>query len=142
MASDNSLLEKVAEIYDWLDERTCHYSNISGGCKSCGRCCDFDNFAHRLFVTSPEVMYLAANLGGEKIEPMPTGRCPYNVGGKCTVYEHRFSGCRIFYCVADMDFQSSLSESALKKLKLVCREYEIPYLYGSLAEMLNSFAGG
>jgi len=86
-------------------------------------------------------MYLTANLGAENIKPMPTSRCPYNIGGRCTVYEYRFAGCRIFCCNGDADFQSRLSESALKKLKSVCTEFQIPYRYTDLASALNSFAG-
>ncbi len=147
--ADNRLIEKVAEIYDWLDVQVRRCSELAGACKSCGNCCDFDGFDHHLFVTPPELMYLTANLGGEKInpphvwriKPMPTSRCPYNVGGKCRVYEYRFAGCRIFCCNGDADFQSRLSESALKKLKSVCTEFQIPYRYTDLASALNSFAG-
>jgi hypothetical protein len=64
-------------------------------------------------------------------------RCPYNVGGKCTVYEYRFAGCRIFCCNADADFQSRLSESALKKLKSLCTKFQIPYSYLDLADALS-----
>ncbi len=139
--ADNRLIEKVAEIYDWLDVQVRRCSELAGACKSCGNCCDFDGFDHRLFVTPPELMYLTANLGVERIRPMPTSRCPYNIGGRCTVYEYRFAGCRIFCCNGDADFQSRLSESALKKLKSVCTEFQIPYRYTDLATALNSFAG-
>ena len=138
--ADNRLIEKVAEIYDWLEVQVRRCSELTGACKSCGNCCDFDGFDHRLFVTTPELMYLTANLGAEDIKPMPTSRCPYNIGGKCTVYEYRFAGCRIFCCNGDADFQSRLSESALKKLKSVCTEFQIPYRYTDLASALNSLA--
>jgi Fe-S-cluster containining protein len=162
----------VAEIYNWLEVQVRRCSELAGACKSCGNCCDFDGFDHRLFVTTPELMYLTANLGAvltaetaesaekkdknkdkikrgdntknldaEKIRPMLTSRCPYNIGGKCTVYEYRFAGCRIFCCNADADFQSRLSESALKKLKLICTEFQIPYRYTDLASALNGLAG-
>jgi len=139
--ADNRLIEKVAEIYDWLDVQVRRCSELAGACKSCGNCCDFEGFDHHLFVTPPELMYLTANLGAENIKPMPTSRCPYNIGGRCTVYEYRFAGCRIFCCNGDADFQSRLSESALKKLKSVCTEFQIPYRYTDLASALNSFAG-
>jgi Fe-S-cluster containining protein len=139
--ADNRLIEKVAEIYDWLDVQVRRCGELAGACKSCGNCCDFDGFDHHLFVTPPELMYLAANLGAENIKPMPTSRCPYNIGGRCTVYEYRFAGCRIFCCNGDADFQSGLSESALKKLKSVCTKFQIPYRYTDLASALNSFAG-
>ena len=135
------LLEKVAEIYDWLDAQICENADLAGRCNVCGKCCDFDGFDHRLFATTPELMYLTANIGTENVKPMPTSRCPYNIDGKCTVYEYRFTACRIFYCNADADFQSELSESALEKLKSLCTEFQIPYRYTGLADALNSLAG-
>jgi len=147
--TNNRLLKKVAEIYDWLDLQIGRNKDLSGTCEACGKCCHFDvpapdceqGFDHRLFVTSPELMYLTAKLGTENIKRMPASRCPYNISGKCCVYEYRFSGCRIFCCGADKDFQSRLSESALEKLKLICTEFQIPYRYTDLATALNSFAG-
>ena len=140
--TDNRLLERVAEIYAWLDLRIRRSSNRAGACRACGDCCDFDAFDHRLFVTPPELIYLAANMGGESIKAMPTGRCPYNVDGKCSVHEHRFAGCRIFCCNGDADFQSELSESALARLKSICTEFQIPYRYLDLATALNTFEVG
>jgi len=102
-------------------------------------------------------MYLTANIGAEGIKPMLTSRgstplttrCPYNIDGKCSVYKYRFVGCRIFYCKGDSathladkkDFQSRLSESALKKFKSLCEEFGIDYHYADLATALNNFAG-
>lgn len=140
--ADARLLTKVAEIYKWLDAQICQNSDLAGVCDACGRCCDFDVFDHRLFVTTPEILYLAANLGVEKIKPMPAGRCPYNITGKCSIYEYRFAGCRIFCCKSVRDFQSALSESAIKKFKVLCTRLEIPYRYADLATALNDFAAG
>ncbi len=137
---DGRLVKKVAEIYDWLEAQIAS-GNKEGKCAACGECCDFEGFDHRLFITPPELIYLKANLGDENIMPMPTSRCPYNVEGKCTVYEYRFAACRIFYCRADSDFQSELSETAMKKLKSLCTEFQIPYRYSGLADALNAFAG-
>jgi len=139
--TDSQLLKRVAEIYEWLDLQTCRYTGLAGKCDGCGRCCDFAQFDHRLFVTTPELMYLAANLGAEKIKPMVTSQCPYNSGGKCTIYEYQFAGCRIFCCKGGSDFQSKLSESAIKKFKSICRDFQIPYRYSDLATALNTFAG-
>lgn len=139
--TDRRLLNRVAEIYKWLDSQVCRHSDLAGACKSCGNCCDFDGFDHRLFITPPERMYLTAKLGAENTKPMPKSRCPYNIEGRCSVYEYRFAGCRIFCCNADADFQSRLSESALEKLKSLCTEFQIPYRYTDLASALNSFSG-
>lgn len=139
--TSRQLLERVAEVYKWLDLQICSVGDIAGACRSCGDCCDFEGFDHRLFITPPELMYLAANLGDEKIKPMPSGRCPYNIDGKCSVYEYRFSGCRIFCCNGDADFQNRLSEEVLQKLKSICVEFQIPYRYTDLAAGLSSLAG-
>lgn len=133
------LLREVAEIYRWIDEQLYNNSDSAGRCSACGECCDFGAFEHRLFVTVPELMYLSANLNVEKLKPMLASRCPYNIDGKCSVYEWRFVGCRIFCCTADVDFQSSLSEAVLEKLKIICQKFEIPYRYTDLASALNSF---
>ena len=141
---NNRLLEKIVEIYDWLDAQIRENAGMAGRCNICGKCCNFDSYDHHLFVTQPEVMYLTAKLGSENldcrqtsIKPMTDGICPYNVDGKCTVYEHRFAACRIFCCNGDTDFQSGLSESALGKLKSICTEFQIPYRYTDLATALN-----
>jgi len=135
------LLRKVAEIYNWFDSQIRENSALAGVCDMCGRCCDFKGFDHRLFVTTSEMIYFAANVGTENIKPMTTSRCPYQTDDKCTVYKFRFAGCRIFYCKGDADFQSRLSESALKKFKSLCTEFQIPYRYVDLAVALNSFTG-
>lgn len=139
--TNKQLLERVAEIYKWLDMQICTGSDMARVCRSCGDCCDFEGFDHRLFITPPELMYLAANLSAENIKPMLSSRCPYNLNGKCSVYEYRFSGCRIFCCDADADFQSRLSEAVLEKLKSICMEFHISYRYTDLAAGLSSLAG-
>jgi hypothetical protein len=138
---NSPLLERVAEVYAWLDEQIRRSGDLAGTCAACGDCCDFDGFDHRLFITPPELMYLAAHLGPENMEPMPGSRCPYNKDGKCTAYERRFAACRIFCCRADPDFQSTLSEECLEKFKAICIEFQIPYRYTDLATALNSCAG-
>jgi len=134
------LLERVAEVYEWLNQQICSGGDLAGKCRSCSSCCDFDHFDHRLFVTPPELMYLAANLCAGNIKPMPDGRCPYNVEGRCSVYEYRFLACRIFCCNGDADFQSRLSEEALAKFKSICTEFQIPYRYTDLPTALSNFA--
>jgi Fe-S-cluster containining protein len=138
--TNSQLLKRVTEIYKWLDSQIHELVHLAGMCNACGKCCDFSKFAHRLFITTPELIYLAANLDAENVKPMTTGRCPYNIRGKCSVYEHRFSGCRIFSCKGDTDFQSRLSESAVKKFKAICEQFQIPYRYTDLATAMDGFS--
>lgn len=135
---NSELIQEVKEIYDWLDSQI--ENNIPEKCDACGKCCDFVAFDHRLYVTVPELMYLAANLKVNNLKSMQTGRCPYNIEGKCTVYQYRFSGCRIFNCNANSEIQSELSESVLVKLKALCTKYKISYRYMDLASVLNDLS--
>jgi hypothetical protein len=139
---NSRLLTEVAKIYKWLDTQICQNSDLAGVCDACGRCCDFAAFDHRLFVTTPELLYLAANVGAENVRPMPAARCPYSTSGKCSIYKYRFAGCRIFCCKSEPDFQNTLSESALRKFKNLCEQFQISYHYIDLPTALNnSFAG-
>ena len=135
------LCKKIAEIYDWLAAQIAD-GEEENRCSVCGKCCDFESYDHCLFITEPELMYLAENIGQENVKQMPTGKCPYNIEGKCTVYDYRFALCRIFSCGGDANFQSELSESTLEKLKSTCEEFKIPYHYKKLASALNESAKG
>ncbi|MHC4645583.1 MAG: YkgJ family cysteine cluster protein [Planctomycetota bacterium] len=139
--TNSELLQKVAEVYEWLDAEIRSSRRLAGECCVCGRCCDFAEFDHRLFVTPPELMYLAASSASRNTKPMNAGRCPYNDAGKCTIYEYRFAACRVFCCKGDRDFQNGLSESALARLKSLCTEYGVDYRYLDLATALDGFAG-
>jgi Fe-S-cluster containining protein len=139
--ANTRLLRKVAEIYNWLDSQIRENSALAGVCDVCGRCCDFKGFDHRLFITPPELIYFAAKVGAENIKPMTDNRCLYQIDDKCTVYKFRFAGCRIFCCKGDADFQSRLSETALKKFKSICEQFQISYRYIDLPAALNSFTG-
>lgn len=141
MTDNDQLLKKVAEIYQWLDIQIQHHNSLSGSCQVCGECCDFVQFDHKLFVTGPELRYLAENLAPEKLKKMTANRCPYSVNGKCTIYNYRFAGCRIFCCKADPDFQTRLSNSVLEEIKSLCNDLHIPYQYQDLATALNNFTG-
>lgn len=136
------LIEEVAAIYDWIDMRRQEEPARAGRCRACGACCDFVAYDHRLFVTPPELAYLAARLSVRELKTTTTGRCPYQEGANCTVHEHRFSGCRIFGCDGDPDFQSEVSEEALRRLKALCEEFRVPYRYQDLAAALAGFNCG
>jgi Fe-S-cluster containining protein len=133
------LLEEVAALYDWIEAQAKQAAARAGRCQACGRCCDFRAYDHRLFVTPSEVTYLAAKLGTRKLNAMTTGRCPYQQGTACTVHEHRFAACRIFCCNGDPDFQSELSEEALRRLKVLGEEFRVPYRYEDLGTALAAF---
>jgi Fe-S-cluster containining protein len=134
------LVAAVAALYEWLEEQLRQDPDRAGQCQACGACCDFAAYDHRLFITPPELVFLAARLNTTELEPMPSGRCPYQQEGRCTVHQHRFAGCRIFCCRGKADFQNDLSETVLRRLKTLCKEFEIPYRYQDLATALGACA--
>ncbi len=129
---NNQIIEKVRGVYDWLAEQIKEHSESAGQCRQCGKCCAFDDYDHRLFVTTPEMIYFETKVGTDVLKEMTQGVCSYNKDGKCSVYEYRFAGCRVFCCNGDKDFQSELIEKAIKKFKEVCDEYGVEYRYGDL----------
>ena len=137
MRKNDQVIALVSEIYKWIEAQQLANKDIAGSCKVCGKCCDFEAYDHRLYVTTPEMMYFVEKLGIANIKQMIGGRCCYQVDGKCSVHAYRFSGCRIFCCKGNADFQSELTESAIKKFKAVCDELQIPYRYVELPVALK-----
>lgn len=138
MKTSNKLIKAMDDFYSWLDRHIIENKKIIGQCQACGQCCDFEKYDHRLYLTTPELIYFFEHVPTENRKQMATGTCPYNMDGKCTVYEYRFAGCRIFCCIGDQDFQNNLSETALQKLKTICKEYNIEYQYQNLKAALNN----
>ncbi len=134
METDRHIVDAVAEVYAFIDSRV---AESDPSCNACGKCCDFDSYDHRLFVTTPELVYFASHISPDPIKPMTTGLCPYNIKSVCSVYPHRFAACRIFSCTGDVDAQNRLSEAAVAKLKSICEQFNIPYQYTDLKTALN-----
>lgn len=138
MNRNDQIIARVSEIYNWIEAQQFAKSEIAGQCVACGKCCDFESYDHRLYVTTPEIIYFAEKFGIANIKLMVGGRCCYQVENKCSVYAHRFSGCRIFCCKGDTSFQSELTEVVIKKFKALCAELQIPYRYLELPAALKS----
>jgi len=115
---------------------------LAGVCTACGACCDFGGYDHLLFVTPPELIYLAAKLDTSNLKQMPGDRCPYQQERRCAIHRHRFTGCRIFCCDGDREFQAELTETALRRLKGIGQRYDVPYQYADLATALATFPTG
>ena len=70
MRNNPHIIESVQRVYDWLDSEIQGNDSFVNGCKVCGKCCDFDGFEHKLFVTSPELIYFRHKTGDEKLKQM------------------------------------------------------------------------
>ncbi len=136
MTDKKRIVEEIGKVYRAIDKRL--KSELSDGivCKECGCCCDFRTYGHRLYVTTPELMYFQHYVPIKK--PMTNGVCPYRgFDNKCEIYPYRFSGCRIYLCDADRALQSELSEFAISKFREICEKNDVEYRYMDLAAALE-----
>lgn len=79
-------------------------------CDVSGRCCHFDAYGHRLYITTAELATFLDDLPANPrpAEAPPAARtslpllspqsCPLLAGGLCSVHAIRPFGCRIFFC--------------------------------------------
>lgn len=131
------VVKKIEQLYNWLDSQIA--ANISAdACSACGDCCKYEQFAHRIYVTTPEIIFLKNKLNTEKLKSAKDGTCPYQIDNKCSIRDYRFAPCRIFFCNADQNLQSQLSEKYLIKIKEICEEHNIEYKYQNLPDALKS----
>ena len=113
-------------------------------CIGSGRCCSFQSFGHRLYLTGLEaarVMRLTARPHGHDGDS-----CPFLDDRSCSIHLVRPLGCRMFFCdPGATDWQQQLHETVLGSIKRYHRDMGIPYLYADwlvLAEAYSGRAGG
>jgi len=106
-------------------------------CVVSGRCCRFDEFGHRLMVTTLELAAFVSQLekAPRSTATASTGAgdgkgCPFQVKGLCGVHAIRPFGCRVFFCDAtSIDWQSKQYEHFHGQLKLLHDDLDVPYFY-------------
>jgi len=104
-------------------------------CVISGRCCRFEEYGHRLFVTTAELAAFVRGLReGEPAARGPgpwdgTG-CPFQSNKMCGVHAIRPFGCRMFFCDAtSTDWQNENYEVFHARLKRLHEELGVPYYY-------------
>jgi Fe-S-cluster containining protein len=108
-------------------------------CVMSGRCCRFDEYGHRLYVTTAELAAFTADLADLKplTPPRPgaepssgAGGCPFQTGKICRVHLIRPMGCRVFFCdPTAKDWQAEVYERFHSRLKNLHDKLSIPYAY-------------
>lgn len=126
-------------------------------CQASGRCCRFEEYGHRLYVTTLELAAFARDLRtppatnpaekGTLALPVvgPSAGCVYQVDGLCSVHAIRPFGCRIFFCDASAEqWQQEQYERFHAELKQAHEALDVPYFYvewrQGLAAMQAAFA--
>ncbi|HEX3357453.1 MAG TPA: hypothetical protein VHS31_10820 [Tepidisphaeraceae bacterium] len=107
-------------------------------CTASGRCCRFEEFGHRLYVTTMELATFVYELEiGSWGDSLAASRrawkgtgCPFQAGGLCGVHPIRPFGCRIFFCDStSTDWQREQYEQFHNDLKKLHATLSVPYYY-------------
>jgi Fe-S-cluster containining protein len=112
-------------------------------CAMSGRCCRFDEFGHRLYVTTLELAAFFQQLRGiaNRHEAADPAGCPFQSGKLCTVHAIRPFGCRIFFCDAtSTGWQNQVYERFHARLQRLHEELNVPYFYVEWREALRILA--
>jgi Fe-S-cluster containining protein len=128
-------------------------------CRASGRCCKFEEYGHRLYVTAAELLHFARahvatpdagrpETPGRAValpqffaRPSPAG-CPYQVDGLCTAREARPLGCRLYFCDENaQSWQNEVYEKYHARLRALHDEFGLGYRYLEWRAALREVAG-
>ena len=102
-AADDAFLTELGEIMRQADRAA---DDRHWECQACGKCCNFEQFGHKLYVTAGELAYLirqpaseaTPQQGASGLRTKPAALCPYQDGNRCLARDGRALGCRLFFC--------------------------------------------
>ena len=137
LAGDAEFIAAMRRFYSALDARIADHNPT---CLRRGDCCRFDEFGHRLYVTTAEAAFFAGT-NDSPLSVTPTGGCPFQRDRICTARQARPMGCRVFFCEsAGEGWQEQLTEQGLAELSEVHQRFELPYAYAEWLVALQQLA--
>jgi Fe-S-cluster containining protein len=116
-------------------------------CVVSGRCCRFEEYGHRLYVTTMElaafVHGLEATSRGEALSTSMNqwngAGCPFQISKLCGVHAIRPFGCRIYFCdPTSTRWQQDAYELFHARLKRLHEELDVPYYYVEWRQALRA----
>lgn len=130
-------------------------------CWASGRCCNFREAGHRLYVTGLETAYTISRLPTTAIaktesqgqgvlggvltaEALATaiarGGCAFQIANLCGVHTIKPLACRVYFCDRSaQDWQHELSERLIAMVKSLHDLHGLEYRYGEWGGMLEEF---
>jgi Fe-S-cluster containining protein len=140
LAMKSPVRQAVEVVYESLQDAIDLRQPI---CSASGRCCRFEEYGHRLFVTTLEMAAFASQAARELTPDSWDGTgCPFQLGGLCDVHPIRPLGCRIYFCDStSTDWQTQQYERFHAHLKRLHESMEIPYFYVEWRQALAAIAG-
>lgn len=125
-------------------------------CQASGKCCKFEKYGHRLYVTGVELLHFAqvekgraaAEGGKAGVVSLPQffaaeaqEGCPYQVEGLCTAREGRPLGCRVYFCdESARGWENELYEKYHGMLRAIHERFSVPYRYVEWRAALRELA--
>lgn len=143
-ARDAEVGRAVAEIHEWIAREIEDQRPV---CTASGRCCRFERFGHRLYVTGLEAALTLDTIPAERAlhagdleRALAEGVCPFALGALCGVHPARPAGCRVYFCDSSAQlWVNGLAERASDMVKSVHDRFGIEYRYGEWRAMLGLF---
>ena len=140
----------VAAVNDIYARLAGEVAVVAPRCDASGKCCHFEAYGHRLYVTTLELTAFVA-AGHEHaaddhdgaaadqsvpgtfalvVLPAAIGGCPFQIEGLCGAHARRPFGCRVFYCdPAAEAWQVDAYERYHAELKRLHERFDVPYRY-------------
>jgi Fe-S-cluster containining protein len=99
-------------------------------CEMSGRCCRFEEYDHRLYVTTLELAAFVAQLQQSPNPAWDGTGCPFQRSKLCGVHAIRPFGCRIYFCdPTSTQWQNDAYEQFHARIQRLHGELGVPYLY-------------
>lgn len=139
--------ERLEAIYAMIADQVAAHAPV---CEASGRCCNFEAYGHRLYVTGLEAAWFVRRLPPdgpvlsiESVqEAVQRGGCPFQVGLLCGVHGVRPMGCRTYYCdPRAQGWQESLSERCHGLIRALHGRVGVAYRYMEWRSMLGLLIG-
>lgn len=141
-AADGRVSAELGAVYTLIADQI---AARGPACWASGRCCNFRQAGHRLYVTGLEAAFtvsrLATPLRGQDLDgALARGDCPFLTGNLCGVHTIKPMGCRVYFCDASAQvWQTDLSERAMEMIRAIHDRHGIEYRYGEWRSMLSMF---
>ena len=141
-----------ADVAALLDRAQAEITALNPKCDASGRCCRFEEYGHRLYITMAELIHFSSVMTEENharahepsalacartvislpqffADAQPRG-CPYQVGRLCQARDARPLGCRIYFCdPGAQSWQNTLYERYHAELKAIHIHWDVEYSY-------------
>ncbi len=144
--ADAGVRAELEAVYDYIAACVEARAPI---CTASGRCCNFDAFDHRLYVTGLETAYTMLHPDGGPVssealdEAIGRGGCPYQPARLCEARAARPAGCRVYFCDPTAQaWQEGLGERVCQAIRDIHTRHGIEYRYGEWRAMLREFVDG